>query len=275
MSESILIQRLDGTTYNLDDLGIRVISFDPPSPNYQFTYTQIHETRATLTDTQVQQTTAPLVIRVKAKNVYDYELMRQRVLKIFASYEDFYVINMRIPTIRWKVRAEAFDFPRQGSFWYSQPITINLVYGEGFAETVFTTAENDFTVPSNLMSWGLGVPSDEKISYKYSNQSNFDIWNLGHIPLKADERPVLIEFTGNVGSQLSIENKTTDQTLTFKKALNGGNKLQIYGLKPVLDGVSAFQYSNHEFLDFAVGKNEIVVSGASNWTISFTTRFYY
>ena len=275
MAESILIQRLDGTTYNLDDLGIRVISFDPPSPNYQYTFTQIHKLKATLTDTQIQQTTIPLVVRVKAKNVYDYELMRQRVMKIFAGYESFYVINMRIPTMRWKVRAEAFGFPRQGSFWYSQPITINLVCGEGFAESTFTTADNDFTVPSGSMSWGLDVPSDEKIAYKFANQNSFDFWNLGHIPLNADERPVLIEFKGNVGSQLTIENKTTNQTLTFSKALNSGNNLKIYGMKPVLDGAPVFQYSSHEYLDFAVGKNEIVVSGAQNWSMSFTTRFYY
>lgn len=275
MSESILVTRLDGTTYNLDDLGIRVISFDPPSPNYQYTFTQIHERKATLTDTQIQQTTAPLVVQVKSKNVYDYELMRQRVLKIFASYEDFYITNMRIPTIRWKVRAEAFEFTRLSNFWFTQPITINLVYGEGFAESVFTTADNDFKVPRSDMSWGLGIPSDEDISYSFSNQDSFNVWNLGHIPLYADERPVLFEFSGDVESKLTIVNKTTNQTFEFNKALTSGQKLQIYGIKPVLDGVSAFKDSNHAYLDLAVGRNDFTVSGATNWKLDITTRFYY
>lgn len=275
MSESILIQRLDGTTYNLDDLGIRVISFDPPAPNYQHTFTQIHEQKATLTDTQIQQTTAPLVVQVKSKNVYDYELMRQRVLKIFASYESFFVVNMRIPTIRWKVRAEAFDYPRLSNFWSTQPITINLVYGEGFAESVLSTGDNDFKVPNDSLGWGLDVPSDRTIEYKYTNQAKFDIWNLGHIPLLADERSVLIEFNGDVTNKLVITNKTTGQSFEFSKALKSTNKLKIYGMKPVLDGVPAFKDSNHEYLDLSTGKNEFEVTGASNWTISFDTRFYY
>lgn len=275
MSESILIQRLDGTTYNLDDLDIRVISFDPPSPNYQFTYTQIYERKATLTDTQIQQTTAPLVVQVKAKNVYDYELMRQRVMKIFASYEDFYVINMRIPTIRWRVRAEAFEFPRLSNYWFTQPITINLVYGEGFAESVFTTADNNFIVPSPAVGFGLNIPSDRDISYKFTNTNVFDVWNLGNIPLYADERPVLFNFTGDVVTKLVIKNKTTNQEFEFNKSLSSSQKLQIYGMKPILDGVSAYQNCNHEFLDLAVGKNEFEVIGANNWSLNINTRFYY
>lgn len=275
MSESILIQRLDGTTYNLDDLNIRVISFDPPSPNYQHTFTQIHETLATKTDTQVQQTTAPLVVQLKSKDVYDYELMRQRLLKIFASYEPFYVINMRIPTIRWKAIAEAFDVPRLSNYWSSQPITINLVYGQGFAESILSTADENFTVPSNNLSLGLDIPRDRNISYRFSNQSSFEVWNLGHIPLKAEDRPVTYSFHGDVESKLTITNKTTNQTFEFNRVLTSSDDLEIYGLKPLVNDEMAFQDSNHEFLDLAVGKNEFTVAGASNWTLDIGTRFYY
>lgn len=275
MSESILIQRLDGTTYNLDDLDIRVISFDPPSPNYQHTYTQIHEHKATLTDTQVQQTTAPLVVQVKGQNIYDYELMRQRILKIFSSYESFYVINMRIPSIRWKVRAEAFEIPRLNNFWSTQPITINLDYGEGFAESVLSTESTNFTLPDNKLSWGLGLPPDVDISYKFSNVNNFDIWNLGHIPLLADERPVLYTFRGNTTGKLTLTNKTTNQTFELNRSLTSGSKLELYGMRPVVDGMSAFKDGNHAFLDLAVGKNQFSISGVSNWTLTVSTRFYY
>lgn len=38
---SIIIQRRDGTTYDLEKEGIHVVTFDPPSANFQHTYTQI------------------------------------------------------------------------------------------------------------------------------------------------------------------------------------------------------------------------------------------
>ncbi|OIM96544.1 hypothetical protein BIY40_00410 [Pediococcus acidilactici] len=59
-----------------------MINFDPPSPAYQHTFTQIHQTKATQTASQIQQTTIPLVVQVRAHDVYDYELMRERVLRV-------------------------------------------------------------------------------------------------------------------------------------------------------------------------------------------------
>lgn len=273
--ESILIQRLDGTKYNLDEMDFRVISFDPPSPNYQYTYTQIHELKATRTNTQIQQTTAPLVIQIKAHDVYDYELQRLRLMKIFASYEDFYVYNMRTPFIRWRVRAQAFEVPRLSNFWFSQAITINLDYEDGFAESVSLSSEENFTKSDGKWGFGMNIPRDRDITYHFGSSNTFDVWNLGVIPLYADERPVLYEFKGNVASQLVITNKTTGQTFQLYRALNTGNTFQLYGMKPVIDSQGVYANGNHAYLDLAVGKNEFEIIGATDWTLSVSTRFYY
>lgn len=275
MTESIMVQRLNGDTYNLDDQGIRVISFDPPSPNYQYTYTQIQELKTTRSDTQIQQTTIPLVVQIRAKDYYDYELMRQRMLGIFASYEDFYVINMRIPMIRWRVRAQAFDIPRLANFYFTQAVTINLDCAEGFAESVSTTDEENFTTPDSKWGRGQGIPRDQDLTYHHQNENSFDVWNLGHVPLNGDERPVLLTFQGTVSSQLTITNKTTNQVFKLTRGLSSSDKLEIYGSKPLVNGVSAFQNCNHAYLDYAVGKNSMTISGATNWILDISTHFYY
>lgn len=274
MTESILIQHLDGTTYNLDDLDIRVISFDPPSPGYQHTFTQIHQTKATQTASQIQQTTIPLVVQVRAHDVYDYELMRERVLRVFPGYESFYVINMRIPMIRWKVSVDGFSYPRLNNFWFTQPITINLMSEDGFAESVSMTSEDNFTKFDNKWGLGMNLPKDVDYSYKFTT-NKFDVYNLGNIPLKAEERPVLYEFQGTVANGLTITNTTTDQTFKYNKGLKSSDKLQIYGMKPVLNNQLVFQDCNHAYLDLNVGKNTFIISGASGFTFSVATRFYY
>lgn len=274
MAESILIQHLDGQTFNLDDNNIRVISFDPPAPNYQQSYTQIHKLGATLTDMQVQQTTIPLVVLVKSKNIYDYELMRQRMIRIFDGTQDMYVINERLPTIRWLVRPETFNYPRQGSFWYTQAITINLVCANGYAESVSSTADNDYTVPRADVSFGLNVPTDRDLSYKF-NTNQFDVWNLGNVKLNAEERPVIITVDGYSSGGFTLTNKTTKQTFSYNKPLKQGTPLIIYGIKSVMNGLSVFQDTNHGFIDLAVGKNQFEASNISNFTISYDTRFYY
>ena len=37
----IIIQRRDGTIYDLEKEGIKVINFDPPSANFQHTYNRL------------------------------------------------------------------------------------------------------------------------------------------------------------------------------------------------------------------------------------------
>lgn len=269
MTESIIVQRLDGTQYNLDDLGIRVISFDPPGPNYQYTFTQMSRYSAVVTDTQMQQTTIPLVVQVRAHDVYDYELMRQRVLKVFAGYEPFYVINARIPFLRWKVVPDAYEFQRLSNFWFSQPITINLLCADGAAETVLTTLDQDFA-----SAFGYSASTTEIPAYSFTNRTSFTIWNGGTIPLRAEEHPVLITLDAKASS-VTIKNNTTAQSLTVNTALSRGTPLTIYGLKMMVGSKSVFVNSNHAYLDFVPGNNSISISGTSDFTVSFKTRFYY
>lgn len=72
-----------------------------------------------------------------------------------------------------------------------------------------------------------------------------------------------------------ITNNTTGQTLKFNRGLKKSDKLQIYGMKPVLNNQLAFQNCNHAYLDLKVGKNSFAISGATDFTFSVDTRFYY
>ncbi|BDZ31227.1 phage tail domain-containing protein [Lactiplantibacillus pingfangensis] len=267
---TILIQKMDGTTYDLDKLGIRVISFDPPGPNYQYTFTQMSEYRSVLTDTQMQQTSIPLVFKVVANDNYDYELMRMRVLKTFAGYEPFYVINTRISYLRWKVVPESYSYSRQSNFWGTQATTVNLTCIDGAAETVLTTLDKGFLNGFGMSANLINIPQ-----YQFTNQSSFTVWNGSTIPLRAEEHPVLISIDCATSKSVSITNQTTNQTVTVTAPLTRGQPLMIYGLKMAVGSTSVYGKSNHAYLDFMPGNNQLSVSGISNFTISFKTHFYY
>lgn len=269
--DAIIIQRLDGTTYDLNAIGIRVISFDPPGANWQNTFTQMSQYHAVLTDRQMQQTTIPLVVQVRGHDVYDYELLRMKVLRVFAGYEPFYIISSRTPFMRWKVVPEQHDFLRLSNSWLSQPATINLDCPDGVSETTETTLSSQFPFTDYF---GSEVSTENPPTYTFANQTSFNVINGGTIPLRNGEHPVLIHFSGDVGSALSIANARTQQTLTINHEMSSTDKLEIYGMKPLLNGQSIYSSGNHAFLDFMPGDNQITVSGASNFTISFETRFY-
>lgn len=274
MTDNIIVQRQDGTTYNLEQERIRVINFDAGSPNYQYTYNQLSKYYYKMSAMNVQQRVLSLTFDVTARDNADYELQRLKVMRIFDSSEPFYIINQRLPWLRWKVLAETFNFPRSDNYWKAKNVSVNLDAIDGYGETVATTADM-FTFDDGNWGIGMGIPFDSQ-QYSFTNQSTFNIYNPSAIPLLANERPVVINFQGNA-SQLSIQNTTTGQEFTYNNALSSTDKLQLIGIVPVVNGQSMFGSgnSNRAFLDFAKGDNNIVVNGASNFTISFETRFYY
>ncbi|WP_269780574.1 phage tail domain-containing protein [Pediococcus pentosaceus] len=153
---TFIIQRMDGTTYDLGKMGIRVRSFDPPSPSYQHTFQQVGKYNAVLTDTKVSQLVIPFVFDIYANDNYDYELQRMQVSKVFESSEPFYIINLRIPFLRWRVVADAFSVQRLDNYWKASSISVNLNCIDGYAQTIATTLDD---IKNNGNKWGLELGS--------------------------------------------------------------------------------------------------------------------
>lgn len=228
-----------------------------------------------MTNTEVQQTSIPLVFDVVANDNLDYELQRLKVLKIFDPQEPFYVINTRIPYLRYKVVVDAFSYPRLSNFWKAKSVSLNLVAYEGYAESTATTL-TPFSYDGEEFGFGMGI-RDDGYNYVFKNQSKFIFDNLGRIPLLSDDRPVSLIFNGEAPSGLTIMNHTTHQTFKFYKNLRKEDTFKLVGLIPLVNGVQRLgnSYSSRSYLDYAVGKNDIEIVGASDFEVKFDTRFYY
>lgn len=269
---SIIIQQSDGTTYDLDEHDFKVISFDPPQTAFNHSFQTIYDYKPTLTQTIVNQATIPLVLMIRANDWEDYELQVIKLKKIFSSFKPFYVINSRIPYLRYKVVAQAFEIKRLSNFYFSQNLTINLEMIDGCAETVGLTSDQTFI--NDLSSWGYGenMPTTP-LNYTFDSNS-FSFWNLGNIPLRAESHSVLIRFKGNA-NDLKIINHTTGQEWELKKQISKDKELDITGMKPVYDNSNVFADTNHAYLDFEVGENKIEIQNANDFKATFETRFYY
>lgn len=274
MADSVVIERQDGTTYTLEQLGMRVISFNPPGPNIQHTFQSLGTYKNLWTDMHVQQLTIPLIFDVYAIDNYDYELQRLKILEIFRSHEEFYVYTTRTPYLRWRVVAESFAYPRMANYWLANNVSVNLVCATGYAETVQTTLD-PFTFDRDTWGLDLGVNLADPPQYTFTNQNKVTFINLGAIPLLCEQHPVIIKFIGNVSKQLTIKNDTTNQTWTLNRKLTKNDQLIINGMVPVVNNTMVFEQCNHSYLDYSIGKNQIEISGATDFSISFETRFYY
>lgn len=269
---TVIVQRLDGTTYDLDALGFHVKKFDIPLTNYSYNYQQIGNYGALLTSAQAQQLTIPLTLDIIARDLDDYNLQLFKLRRIFMSNEDFYVINSLIPYLRWRCRAEPVTPTQNGNFWRATDVAINLDVPSGFAESVATTQT---AVDFNAAQWGFGegIP-DENLSYTYTG-IDFSFWNLGMIPLTADERPVSITFKGDAPGGFTLTNKTTNQSYKITRGVSKSDTVVINGVMPSFNGQQSYKDCDHKYIDYVPGENKMHIDGASNFTIAYDTRFYY
>lgn len=270
---SIFVERKDGTIYDLDALGFKVLTFDPPATNWTHTYQQQGRYGTTLVDTKADSLSIPLSLVITAHDVYDLELQRLELKRILDSSETFYVYSDRIPYLRWEVVADSFQFPQTSNFWRATA-SINLVCPSGFAESKATTLD---VLSYDVDKWGLGmnIPHGTDLRYTFKNERSFRVYNASNIDLLADDKPVQIIFKGNVANKLTITNKTTGQTFEFSRSLDTGNTLILDGLIPIEDDQQMYYASNHGYIDFKKGWNEFEIDGATDFTVSFNTRFYY
>lgn len=270
---TIIIQRLDGTVYDLDAMGFRVKKFDIPLPNYNHSYQQIGNYGSTLIGTQAQQLVIPLVIDITAMDIHDYNFQLLQLRRVFRSDEDFFVINMYAPFIRWRCRAEAVTPSQNGNFWRASDVTINLDCPDGYAESVVTTQEPT-DPPHNGWGFGMGFDLENIPSYTYTT-NDFTFINPGIIPLQADNRPVKVTFQGDAPNGFTITNQTTKTSFKLKKGVSSTDKVDLIGFVPLINGSQSYDDGDHGYLDFAVGKNHLHIDGASNFKLFFDTRFYY
>lgn len=269
---TIMIKHLDGDVFDLDALDFRVVSYNPPTASVAYTYQQIGNYGTTLTGAQTAQLVIPLTVVITARDISDYRLQLIELHKIFYTDEYFYVYDSNLPYLRYKVRAEQIAPTQNGSFWKSNNVTINLDCPSGYAESTYTSLE--MAKDRSLMGFGVNLPAGQEFQAQFTTP-DFTFANIGLIPLQSDERPVTITFNGSVSNALTITNQTTNQSLKISKSLSGNDTLVITGFMPAVNGTPIYGDSDHGYLDFARGNNDIHIDGATSFTISFDTRFYY
>lgn len=271
--KTLTIQRDDGTEYDLAALRMDVIQFEPPSAAYTHNVVQVGRYGERHVGTVAAQRLIPLKLDVFATNDLTVVMKRNQLFRIFDSMSAFYVIDQRLPTIRWRVRADQQPFPLYDNWNMGGDISFNLVCIDGYAESVSSTLD-----PSELelSQWSLGMnlPLDKPLHYTFMTPE-FDIYNASNIEIHAEERPYKILFQGVAGS-LTITNATTGQVFQCNHAIGGGDQFVLYGAWPLLNNQSIYQDCNHGLIDLARGWNHFVISGyQGNFKIAFDTHFYY
>lgn len=263
---------MNGTKYDLQKLGIWVIKFEPPSAAYNYSTVQVGKYGQRLVGTTAAQRQIPFQCDVMASNDLTIITKRNDFFNIFNSMEPFYITDMRLPTVRWKVVAEQQPFELYDNWHMGGDITFNLNCIDGYAESVDTTLSID-----KLSKWSIGgmnIPLNKPLFYRFKT-NNFEVYNASNIDILAEERPYNILFKGSASS-LEITNLTTQQKFKCNQSINSSDQFVLHGVWPILNNKSIYSKTNHAYIDLQRGWNKFQIDGCSgNFEVAFDTHFYY
>lgn len=271
---TLIIERLNGKKYILEELGIRVVEFEPESLNVQNEVVNLDGGGVVVQERGYGSRYIHASFRIHNQNLTDYAVFRSELFALFGTSEQFYIIDMKEPFKRWHVRTDGnFNLQRAiktGNF------NINFVCIKLFAESIHTSSDlqNLKQWDIDLWSWGMGLDWDS--DYQYTQNSNsFVITNIGNALIDPTNWYLEITIKAITSNFLEIINNTTGDIYRYNEALTSNDTLVIRGVRTFLNGVSAFDKTNYKLISLAAGQNLFSVRGGQVESITFNFRFPY
>jgi phage-related protein len=265
------VERLDGTVYDMAEMGVIVRDFNISAPDTVHNRETIDGRDGFIdlgTTFGGREITADCVM--KAVDIDDYGLLRNEVFRAFNSREAFYVIADNNPGQRWLVKYDGSWAMEQTRIFGE--FTLKFVSESAYAESIGTTLD-PLTFDAELWQVGQGLTVD---ATDYTQTAaTFSIYNAGDVTVDPREFPLVITFKG-ASTNLAIVNSTTVTEWDYTGTTTASDTVMLDGVRMLKNGVSVFANTNRKLVTLAPGWNDIQVFGATGaFTISFDFRFRY
>lgn len=226
--------------------------------------------------------------RIRAMNATDYRLKRDNVFAFFASLGSFYVTESLQGNKLMKVRVvDRYTPDRPENLRTFAHLEIPLkIDGQPYWVSRYKTMDlhDSYGIPTNdHWSFGMGIDVDpDNLKYQYENKSTFDIYNAG-IPIKTilekNNFEIKIEIKQNVTS-FSLQDATGSKweynsSKNDDWKLTPGDVITFNGHEVKLNKTTIMERTNRYYPVLKEGNNKFVISGLSQYKITFDFRFKY
>jgi len=271
--DMLIVERKDGTRYDLEKLDIHVLKFYPSSPEPDTEKRTIPGMDGHIDlGTTYAGRKLHAEISIMPQDYLEYSLLRNEVFRIFDSRESFYIIHHSEPRKRWLVKySSPFSIPHEqpklGSF------DIEFESSSAYSQSIGSLLD-PFTFDVEMWQFGMNIPLVD-FSYTHHNTRNFSIWNLGDKVVDPRHDMLQIFYKG-ASNALTIKNHTTGDTWHHKKTTQMTDTVTLDGVFSRKNGVSIFGDTNRKLISLAPGENKFTLTNTNGpFEIAFDFRFLY
>ncbi|TCJ01573.1 phage tail family protein [Cytobacillus praedii] len=267
----IFIDSLNGYRYDLMSLGIHPLKLIPDSlsPRHESEVLEGMDGHIDIVTTYEGRTLSASFF-IESLDGYDFNQLRNQVYGLFNGKSYFYVIDVKEPKKRWKVKT-ATKFTVDKLSRIAGTFDLALVSPSPYVESIGTTLD-ELTFDKEKWQVGQGLVLENP---EYVHQlSTFKIFNAGDVTVDSCQMPLKIIFKGE-STNLQIKNLTTGDTWAYTGITGVNDTITLDGIRSLMNGVSVFGQTNKKLLSIAPGWNDFEIMGATDFLISFDFRFYY
>lgn len=297
-----IIEKLDGTRYDLTKYGIPLLKVNPVDIIYDSENVRGRPGRNRTTRYHGVRK-LQLKMLLNAKSETDTIILRDELAAILDDVEDFYIYE-QVST------GYGFELPGETSFkssidqlkwhphmykrWKVERINNDGIEWVGYkgkrviefetsdlpyAETPFTSLDIQSMDKSWLdgrLAWQLGIADWNNPLPSYTFNSNiFNVLNGGNVKIDPRCMPLKITLKGTFSSSVTIRNNTTGEVFTYNGSLTSSDTLILNGVSYLKNGAHITGSTNKKLISLAKGNNSFSITGGTVTSISFEFPFYY
>ncbi|OFI48813.1 hypothetical protein BG261_05335 [Floricoccus tropicus] len=279
----VLIKKLNGKTYDLDDADIRTVDLVISSPNMRHNYEHIDGSLGMIDfGSDIESRNINATFRARASQIPVFSLLRDEIFEIFSSEEPFYLIEKRLPGKQWLVKVDS-EFSLQQKLIYST-FEIEFIAIRGISESVLTTQQlqlKKISAFDNSWAWGMGLETvdDTELIYTHNAESTatFKVFNAGNVDVHPFEAMLNIAIKNVVGStaRFKLKNITTDSKITINKPVTNTDVWRYEGANVTRNKLAALKDTAKDFIFLKPGWNTFQIYDCKSATIEFDFKFIY
>lgn len=277
-----LIQRKDGTMYDLLDAGIRTrdVLISSPTPIHHF-----EEVEGVNGVIDYGTTYGPREItcyyRAQSSDITDFSLLRDEIFTLFRTEESFYLIEKRERGKRWLVKvANPFAIPQRNVYG---DFEVEFIGIKGVSESIGTTQDierNGISSDDEIWGFGMGLIVDEealKYTHKAEVGKTFSVYNAGNVtvhPFYCDLKMTIRNVQGST-DMFQITNLTNGSRARINVPVKPTDTIVYDGPNVTRNGLAFLRDTRKDFIELSPGWNNFQIYYCESATIEFDFRFYY
>lgn len=206
-------------------------------------------------------------------NWYDFKLAKHEIYKLFSQREVMRIRTDAEPAIVKYVVPATFDVTPIEEGSNTAVFTIPFENPSGYKYSLLRS-DSLYTFNEDGWQFGMNLPSEDLV-YTHS-ESEFKIYNASDIKIDPyyQNHDLVIKLNFE-GQSLTITNKTTNTSWSYNKPSKKTDNIVLNQLSTTLNGEPASVNTDYGNLTLEPGWNEIKVSGATDFQITFSFPFIY